>query len=153
MQMGLTWVNTDAISERLFSAPVDFGQILALIFGEENSERFINLLSTHIIAMEALFNAQKNGDEQLVNDNAIRIYENADEIASFLLQINPFWNQAQWRNLLYNYIDMTFQQSIALLTRNFHQDIDVFDRISYHTVLMGDYMANGIIQYLAIRGT
>lgn len=143
--------NMKAVSDRLYQVPVQLGSILQLIFGQQAAERFINLLSTHIIQMQAAITAQKNGDNQALSNSVDLLYQNANEIAVFLSEINPFWAQAQWENLLYTYISMTFEQSTAMFSGNYSRDIQIFDRIQYQTLLIGDYMANGIIQYLAIR--
>ena len=144
--------NVDYVSQRLFNVPLDFMNKLQLIFGTEAAETFLNLLTRHVTLTQALVNAQSDGDIEAVNATVIELYGNADEIAAFLVQINPFWNNIQWRNLLYNYIAMTFEESTSLLAGDYARDIDVFDRISLHSFLLGDYMANGIMQYLLVRG-
>ena len=143
--------NTKAISDRLYQIPVQIGNLLQLVFGQQAAEHFINLLSTHIIQMETAIMAQKNGNVQAVNDSVNNLRQNASEIAVFLEQINPFWLPPQWENLLFNYINMTFEQSTATLSGDYVKDIQVFDRIQYQTQLIGDYMANGIIQYFTVK--
>ena len=145
--------NTKAVSDRLYEVPVQLGSLLQLIFGQQSAETFVNLLSTHIVQMETTMMAQKNGNNQAVSDSVKLLYQNADELATFLSQINPFWFQTQWQNLLYTYISMTFEQTTALLSGDYVKDIQVFDRIQFQTSLIGDYMANGIIQYLAVKGS
>ncbi|HYE12602.1 MAG TPA: hypothetical protein VEF53_20755, partial [Patescibacteria group bacterium] len=54
--------NTKAVSDRLYQVPVQLGSILQLSFGQESAEKFINLLSMHIVQMEAAITAQKNRD-------------------------------------------------------------------------------------------
>jgi hypothetical protein len=143
--------NTQVVSDRMYQIPVQLGSILQLVFGQQTAERFINLLSTHIIQMQAAISAQKNNDVQGLASSVDQLYQNAGEIALFLSQINPFWAAAQWENLLFTYINMTFQQSTAMLSGDYARDVQIFDRIQYQTLLIGDYMANGIIQYLAVK--
>jgi hypothetical protein len=143
--------NTQAVSDRLYQIPVQIGNLIQLIFGQQSAEKFISLLSTHVIQMEAVIMAQKNGNVQAVNEGVTNLYQNATEIAEFLETINPFWLPPQWENLLFNYINMTFEESTALLSGDYDKDIQVFDRIQYQTQLIGDYMANGIIQYLTVK--
>lgn len=143
--------NTKAVSDRMYQVPLQIGSILQLVFGQQSAERFINLLSMHVVQMQAAIDAQKSGNNQALTSAVNLLYQNAGEIASFLSQINPFWAEAQWENLLYTYISMTFEQSTAMLSGNHVRDIQVFDRIQYQTLLIGDYMADGIIQYLAVK--
>jgi len=144
--------NTNAVHDRLYQVPIQLGSLLQLIFGQQSAERFINLLSTHIVQMESAIMAQKNGDNQALSNSVNLLYQNADEISDFLSQINPFWFQAQWQNLLYTYISMTFDESTAMFSGDYGKDIQIYDRIQFQTWLIGNYMADGILQYLAIRG-
>lgn len=138
------------IADRLYIIPVDFHDRLTLIFGKQPAEEFLKLLSMHIILTEKIINAMKNGDQQEVNTNTVALYRNADDLASLLRRINPFWSNIQWRNLLYNFINMTLQQAVSFMSNEFKTAIDIYDRLASHSQLLGDYMANGIIQYLVV---
>lgn len=142
----------EAVSNRLYSVPVNLGNLLRLIFGTQAAESVLNPLLIHLVTMLNIFRAQKEGNSQAVNENTMLLYQNADEIAKILSQMNPFWNETQWRNLLYNYIDLTLEQSTALLSGDFARAVDIYDRISNFTSIIGDYTANGVIQYLTVRG-
>lgn len=144
------YANIDALSNRLYRIPVDFHDRLRLVFGRQPAEAFLNLISMHIILTETIINALRRGDEQAVNTNTVALYKNADEIASLLRQINPFWSEVQWRNLLYTFISMNLQEAIALMSGDYERDIDIYDRLISHTELIGEYMADGIIRYLVI---
>lgn len=142
--------SVDDIADRLYIIPVDFHDRLTLIFGRQPAEEFLKLLSMNIILTETIINAMKNGDQQAVNTNTLALYRNADALAGLLRGINPFWSDMQWRNLLYNFINMTLQQTTAFMSNKFKESIDIYDRLAAHSQLLGDYMANGIIQYLVV---
>jgi hypothetical protein len=142
--------NSGAIADRIYRIPVDFHDRFRLVFGNQPAQDFLTLLSMNVILTEAIVTAMKNGDAQMVNANTVALYKNADDLSGLLRQINPFWSDVQWRNLLYTYIGMTLQEAVALLSGDFARDIDVFDRLMSHSQLLGDYMANGIIQYLVV---
>lgn len=144
--------NTQVVSDRLYQVPVQIGALLQLIFGQESAEGFINLLSTHIVTLETVITAQKNGDTQAVNENTERLYQINQEIAKYLEKTNPFWVPPQWANLLDFYVNLTLNESTAMLSGDYARDVQIFDRLQYHTLLIGDYMANGIVQYLSVRG-
>jgi hypothetical protein len=142
--------NVEAVTNRLYRIPVEVYNYMRMIFGAEAAERIIQPLSMHIINLLSLVEAQKAGDVQAVNDITVRMYQNINDIATLFAEINPFWNQIQWRNLMFTYLMLSFEQSTALLAGDYARDIDAFDRTSYHTQVIGDYMANGIIQYLTV---
>lgn len=142
--------NVTVVGERLYTVPVQIQNQLKTIFGEEAAQKFQTLLSQHVVLIMTLANAIKNGDTATQNTTMTQLYQNADEMAAFLTGMNPFWNNAQWTNLLYYYISLTINDLVALASSDFAQDIQISDRITYHVLLIGEYMANGIIQYLQV---
>jgi len=144
--------NTQVVSERLYQVPMQISTLLQLVFGQEASEGFTNLLSRQIVTLEQVIIAQKDGDAQAAKENTERLYQINQEIANYLGKLNPFWFPPQWLNLLDYYVSLSLNESTAMLSGNYESDVQLFDRIQYQTLLIGDYMANGIIQYLSIRG-
>ena len=45
---------------------------------------------------------------------------------------------------------LIIQDAIALGTRDFEKDLDIFDRMLLAALAMGDYQAEGILQYLTV---
>jgi len=142
--------NVYATQDRLYRIPINFQDRLKMIFGPQSAEMFQTLLSMHIILTERIIEAIKSGDTAMVDTATVSLYKNADEISAFLRQINPFWNETQWRNLLYTLIAMNLQEAVSFMSGDYVRDIDIYDRLIYHSQLVGDYMANGVIQYLVV---
>jgi hypothetical protein len=135
-----------AVSDRLYrGVPLAFYNTLHTFYGDAISQRFLNLLSSHILLFWRLFAAMVSADSEAANTSATELYQNADEIADFLAQINPFWGREQWRILLYQYISLTIQSYREALAGNFERVIAIHDSILTHANAMGDYMAQGII--------
>ena len=142
-----------ATGERLYSVPLEFGNRIRMIFGDQAADTIINLLSQHIILMMTMATAIKNGDQETVSSNTAQLYANADELAAYLDQINAFWDDRQWRYLLYNYIRLNLNRMVALAEGDFEESVKINDRLTYQALQMADYMSNGIIQYLHILNT
>lgn len=142
--------NVAEVGARLYTVPVEIQNQLKTIFGEEAAENFQILLSQHVVLIMTLADAIKRGDIETQNTTITQLYQNADEMAAYLSGINPFWNITQWTNLLHYYISLTTNDLLALASSDFAQDIQISDRITYHVLLIGEYMANGIIQYLQV---
>jgi len=115
--------NTDAVGERLYRIPVDFYNRLQLIFGAQGAQGFLNLLSQHIVLMMETTNAMYNGDNDALNSNTQLLYQNADELAYYLVTLNPYWTKAQWSTLLDQYINMTLQEMVALASGDFEESV------------------------------
>ena len=140
--------NEEAIAKRLYDLPNKFKEKAELIFGTPLSEEFLTLLSLHVTYIEAIVNAIKNGDQATVDYYTQQLYKNANDIAAHYARMNPFWDETQWKVLLYNYVGMIIQDAVALGSREFEKDLDIFDRMLLAALAMGDYQAEGFIQYL-----
>jgi hypothetical protein len=142
--------NADAIAGRLYALPMKLIDKIQLIFGAPSMNMLLHLLQMQAMYMITLTDAMKAGDQANVDATTAQLYGNADSIAAYYAKINPFWETTQWRNLLYTYIAMTIEEILSLMTRNYEKDLDIADRLLYHALYMGDYMASGIIQYLSV---
>ncbi len=143
--------NADTIASRLYDLPHSFQQKAELIFGTPLSEEFLHLLSLHAIYIQTLANALAKGDQAEVDYSIQRLYANAADIAAHYAKINPFWEEKQWQTLLYNYVGMLIQDAMALASGDFDKDLDIFDRMLRSALLMGDYQADGFIQYMTAK--
>lgn len=138
----------EAIWEKLDELLIKSTNIFSLVFGEQFADQYVTLLSNFNNILDALINAQINGDTNAINEYTKQLYENADQIAAFLSKVNPFWVESEWKNLLYQFNQMTIEQSNTFLNKDFRKNIDIFDRILNLTSTIGDYYSQGILDYL-----
>lgn len=140
--------NADAIANRLYQLPAIFKGKYELVFGTPLSEEFLNLLFFHVASIQSLANALIIGDQAAADYSTRQLYKNAEDIAAHYGKINPFWDEAQWKTLLSNYVRMLIEDAVILGTRDFERDLDIFDRMLLSALLMGDYLADGFVQYI-----
>ncbi len=143
--------NANAVGERLYRIPTDFYSRLQMIFGAQRAQGFMNLLSQHIALIMETTSAMKNRDNDALNKNTQSLYQDSMDLANYLVGLNPYWTTIQWSTLLEQYINMTLQEMVALASGDFEKDIDIFDRITYYTVFLADYLTEGIIQYITFK--
>ena len=93
-----------------------------------------------------LVNAAKAGDSKEAEKAREKWYANADEIALFLDNLNPYWNYNTWKNLLYDHLKMTEDEAAQILTKQYEESIYQYDKIQEEALKMADVMANGIIK-------
>lgn len=141
--------NITSISDRLFRIPSDLGEMFIPYFGDEISEQFQQLLLMYIVHIQTLITAMFNRDQQAIDAAVVELYQNSDEMAEFLESINPYWNKNQWQYQLYQLNEMIIAESVALLSDEFEKELDIRDRMFQHVLMMGDYMARGVIYHLA----
>ncbi|QAT41976.1 hypothetical protein [Aminipila luticellarii] len=138
----------DAIRGKLNDLLIRFTSTFSLIFGEYLADQYVILLSNALNIFDALVDAQIRGDEDAVAEYTRQLYENTDRRAAFLAEINPYWVESEWKNLLYQFDQKTISQSTTFQNGQFRQNVEVFDSILNLTSLIGDYYSTGLLQYL-----
>lgn len=140
--------NSQSIATKLYSLPGRFQEKAELIFGTPLSEEFMNLLSLHVFYIQSLAHALHAGNQEVANYYTQLLYQNANDIASHYPKMNAFWDEMQWKTLLYNYTSLFIQDAVALNSRAFDTELDIFERMLLAALAMGDYQADGLYQYM-----
>jgi len=138
---------------RLYNVPVEFGNLLMLVFGEEIGNQYQQLLSDQIIVLRDYIEALISGDINSVNENSRELYQGGDTRARFLASINPFWSQEQLRSLVNTFLTLNAEEIEAFLTGNYELSITIFDMLLSHSDLMGDYFMTGLYNYITYQNT
>lgn len=138
--------DSEDVTKRLLRNPGDFSDVLVQFYGDENSERFEALLTEHLMIASEIAKAIMDGDVNTFEERESAWYTNADELAAFLAEINPNWEEEIWRAMLYEHLDMTLNEFLLLLNNEFADNITQFDYIQDSALIMADYMACGMIQ-------
>ncbi|HML36404.1 MAG TPA: hypothetical protein PKA19_03125 [Bacillota bacterium] len=133
-------------TNRLFEAlPLDFFNMFRVFYGDEIAQQFLNIFSKFISSTWPLLQAFRNNDQAALDSSTVQWYQTADELAVFLARNNIYWNEDQWRSLLYQYIRAYIQGVIAYQNGEYGQEISIYDTIENISNRMGGYMARGII--------
>jgi phage terminase Nu1 subunit (DNA packaging protein) len=138
------------VTQRLLRNPVDFANVLRPLYGEKTAARFEQLLTEHLLIAAQLVNAAKAGDAAEVEIQRRRWYANAKEIALFLAEINPFWSEREWRDLLFDHLRMTEAEAVEMLSGQYEQSIEEYDAIQAEALVMADVMTCGILRQFCI---
>lgn len=145
--------NIEAVSQRLYRIPLEYGNILRVFLGENNVEQFIQLLSQYIVLLQSLFVAQINNDINEVNNLTQQIYQNINSTAAFLASTNPYWTASQWETLINSFTSMQIEEATTFLTKDYERNIQIFDRILALTTIIGDYFSEGLTLYFLLTRT
>ncbi len=139
--------NQAAITSRLYTGvPLEFFNALSVFYGPHIAEEFLRLLSRHILQIWRLVDAIKSNRQDLVTEITKGLYQGADESAAFLAGINPSWDQTAWGSYFIQYISMLNELILSILQGSYDNEIRIYDRIQNLSILMGIYMARGIIE-------
>jgi hypothetical protein len=138
----------NAINNKLYSIPEDFKQRLEPYLGVGLAEQFQQLLLMYIVNAQSVINAMYNQDQAATDSAVIALYKTTDDMSDLLASVNPYWNKVQWQYLLYNLVDMGIVETRQLLTGEFASEIDIRGRMLKHALVLGDYMASGVMYLL-----
>lgn len=142
---GKSWGFT-ACHGTLISKSGGFCRSSAAVLWARTGKKFRDLLTEHLKIAGNLVNAAKSGDAATVNQEREKWYANADEIAAFLAGINPYWSKDQWTSMLHKHLKLTEEEAVARLMGQYAKDVALYDVIEDQALMMGDYMAEGIIR-------
>jgi len=132
-------------TERFLRNADDFEDLLSEFYGAENANTFKKVFKEHLVIGASLVEAAKENDPSL---EAIEKawYSNADDIAEFLGIANPYWTAEQWRNMLFEHLQLVKAEVVYLLSNNFDQAIAQTDQVELQALDMADEMVEGIVK-------
>lgn len=131
---------------RLLRNPRDFAAVLATVYGTSIASQFEKLLREHLTIAAELVTALKSGNTAAAENAQKRWYANADAIAAFLAQINPYWSKEEWQRMLYEHLRLLSEEVAARIAKNYEQNIAISDSIEPQALGMADLMTTGIVQ-------
>ena len=134
------------VTKRLLRNPADFAELLKSLYGASTAARFQELLTEHLSIAGQLVNAAKAGNTAAADELRKKWYANADDMAAFLSEMNPFWCKKAWQTMFYDHLKMTENEAAQILTGKYEASISEFDAIQKQALEMGEYMASGIMR-------
>lgn len=134
------------VTQRLLRNPSDFARELKRFYGPDKARMFEQLLTEHLTIAAEMLNYILAGNMRDAEVARIRWYRNADDIAVFLSNINPFWSKKMWQRMLYEHLRMLEQEISLYLTKQYEASIAIFDEIEAQGAEMADMMTEGIIK-------
>lgn len=133
---------------RLYHEVQNFSDMIQIIFGREISRRNAGYLINNTIILRDLISAHLAGDMEAIDRNLARFYQNINENAAFLAEINPYWNENEWRDMLETYLQYTIEEANAFASGTYKEDIQIFDLRTDLSNIMGDIFAKGLYDYI-----
>ena len=143
------------VTMRTLQNAVDFSAQLTPFYGLDNAKLYEALLTERILLLAELASTIKiNGD---VSVQQQKLQTNADDIATLLANLNPYWDKAKWQEMLHTEYQLE-EQLIRLINEDrFYSSISTYDEVYQNALKMSAYMIDGITaqfpQYAYPTGT
>lgn len=141
----------EATKKRLLRNPRDIANLYRTYYGNEVARKIEDLLTAHLSIGGDLIVALKNEKIKEAQMLDKKWHENADNIAEALSSINPYYNRQEIQQMLYEHLALTTQEVKARLRKDYHADIEAFDKVEREALIMARYFTNGIIQQFPNR--
>lgn len=110
------------------------------------ANRIENLLTEHLSIGKDLIISLKNNSQRLANELNDQWYKNADEMANFFSNINPYYSREKLRDMLYDHLELTSDEVDARLKKDYKADINAFDKVQQEVLNMSQYFVDGIVR-------
>lgn len=137
--------NLDFLKQRIMKTAEDFADAFWKFYGHQNADVFESLLKEHFYISERLVSAVLAQDQETVNNSIAEWYQNAKQIAEFLAGLNMNWSKQEWQNLLYEYLIILEDEVTCHHASQYDADTYHYIKDENKSVIMADYMAEGII--------
>lgn len=131
-------------TSRLLRNANDMADLYRTYYGNEVASIIAKLMNEHLVIAANLVHAIISNNTNEVNNLNASWYKNADEIASSLNSINPNYDQATLRQMLYTHLDLTKEEVTNRINLNYKKEIEVFDEVEKEALMMADYFTEGI---------
>jgi hypothetical protein len=133
------------VTERLLRNPGDFGQVFERFYGSNIATKFTNLLTEHLVLAAQIVEAAKAGDTDAVATLQRRWFQNGDQIAKLLADINN-QSESEWQAMWREHLELVNTEAVNYLTGNYAAGVAIYDEIERQTLEMADMMARGIFK-------
>ena len=136
----------DFVLTRLLRNATDMGNMIRRLYGDVVAETYGNLIKEHLLIAADLVKAAIAGDEQAAMTAEQKWYANADEIAVFLNSINPYLTEEAVREMFYHHLDLTKQEAVAMINKDYQKYIEVYEEIEKQARHMADTISDAMVK-------
>nr|WP_315021710.1 hypothetical protein [uncultured Aminipila sp.] len=138
----------EQIINKILNVSADFGSMMRVFFGDKAADDYNKLFSNYIKLIIDLIDALVEGNSSAANEIVKQIYQTAGERAEFLSQVNPYWDKSTLEKYIFEFTEMIIREANAFINKQYKDSIDIYDRILSYSTSLGDFMAQGIKDYL-----
>jgi len=136
----------DAVAARLFKNQDDIGDAMKPYYGDAAGKQLSALLRDHILIATEVVKAAKAGDKDPLAAAQKKWSANGKDIAAFLSAANTHWPKKDLEEMLQKHLDLTTEEVVGRLTKNWEADIEAYDDGHAHMLMFADLLTNGIVK-------
>lgn len=143
--------DAEYILQRLNALPGRMREKFELIFGDEIAREIEDLFLLYVVEMERLMGSIVSGDNEQVEVELARSRALGDMIAAYLSNINPYWDEGEWKEIFSSWIDYELQHAYELQSQSYVDAMETFRALMDTSLRAADYLAQGFYSYILIN--
>lgn len=137
--------NKEATTARLLQNQLDIGNAMKPIYGDEAGRKLSALLKEHILIAAEIITAAQDRDANRVTDQKEQWFDNSDQIADFLHNVNPnHWPRSEMRDMMRSHLDLTLEEAVAEINGDYRTSVRKYDQVHLQILKMADMLSEGI---------
>jgi len=138
--------DTKQTLERLLQNQKDLGNKIGIFYNDKVKKIITKLLIEHIEYAGKIIQAVKIKDTN-VKEFIDKWYKNANEISHALYNLNhKHWDLDVLKNAMKKHLDDTLSEASHRLNGEYEKDIEDYDKVHHHILIMSDVLSHGIIK-------
>ncbi|RED77596.1 glycosyltransferase [Cohnella phaseoli] len=131
---------------RLLRNQQDIGNVIKPYYGEAAGNKLAELLTEHILIAGKIVEAAKTGNQTDVQKLETDWHRNADDIAKFLSESNPYLPFKAVQDMLYTHLQLITEIVRSCLKGDWKADIAATDKNETHMIHFADFLTEGIVK-------
>ena len=135
---------TDQAVERLHQNKIEIGDAMKPYYGEAAGDQLTKLLYEHVTISAEVITHAKAEEKVALQEANQRWYANAEEIAGFLADTNPYWALDDIKLIIKEQLILTTNQAVFRIQKNYSADVIAYDKAHSDVLKMAGIFANGI---------
>lgn len=134
------------VLDRLLRNQQDIGNTIKPFYGDEAGDKLAGLLREHILIAGKIVEAAKAGQQDQVEQLQKDWHRNADDIARFLSEANPYWPFEKMQEMMYTHLKLITEIVLDCLKGDWQGDIEATDKNETHMIHLANILTRGIIR-------
>ena len=134
------------ILDRLMLNQEHLGTLFGKFYGKKIGQEITGALKEHIQGAGNIIDSVKKGTNDLTPGFIDSWYKNAEMIGNYLFNLNSdHWDKTILIEAMYKHLDDTLSEATHRLNKEYYLDIQDYDKIVDHILVMADIFSQGII--------
>ncbi len=138
--------NDQDVTQKFYELILRIKEKVELILGTDVARELADLLLLYVIRIEELADAILNSDQTDLHAKTKAIYQYSNLLSTYFGKINPYWNEAKWKELFDAFAGLIIEQGYNLNRREYVAAMRNFEQLLYSLLVINDYFASGLYQ-------